>query len=174
MSRSTTKAATAVAALIGFGVPALAQEPGSRTTREFVQAAGESDAFEIAEAQTALAQSRDPAVLAFARRMIADHQATSRALAVAMEQVGLAPPPMQVGAGLAPFLAALQSARGGDFDRLYWKQQAYAHRAALVTAERYAADGDTPALRQAAALTVPVIRSHLAMAEKMGAMTGPS
>ena len=74
-----------------------------------------------------------------------------------------------MGGDQSMFLAALQSARGIDFDRLYWRQQALAHRAALATEQQYAATGDTPSVRQAAGAAVPMIQSHLAMAEQMSA-----
>jgi len=170
------KAARAASALIA-GValtPLAAQEPGSRQTREFVQAAGESDTFEIMEAHTALAESTDPQVRAFAQQMLRDHGQTSRALADATARAGLKPPPMAVGASQAPLLAALQSLRGRDFDRGYWRQQALAHRAALTVEQRYAAEGDTPALRQVAGAAVPIIQAHLAMAERMSASLGNS
>ena len=166
----------AAALLVGTAIAsaASAQEAGSRQTREFVQAAGESDTFEIIEAQTALAQSSDPQVLSFARQMIRDHDETSRALQDATMRAGLKPPPMAVGANQAPFLAALQSLRGPEFDRTYWRQQALAHRSALTVERGYAANGDTPAIRQAAAAAVPTIQSHLAMAEQMVAKLGGS
>ena len=154
--------------------PAAAQEPGSRQTREFVQAAGESDSFEIMEARAALAQSKDPQVIAFAQRMIRDHGETMGTLQKATARAGLKPPPMAVSAGQAPFLAALQSHRGREFDKLYWRQQLLAHRSALVVQQQYAATGDTPAIREAAAAAVPLIQSHLAMAEQMSAKLGGS
>ncbi|UAK25565.1 DUF4142 domain-containing protein [Sphingomonas nostoxanthinifaciens] len=146
---------------------ATAQEAGSRQTREYVQAAGESDTFEIMEAQTALAQSSDPKVTAFGRDMIHDHGETSRKLSEAAEGAGLKPPPIAVGAGQSPFLAALQSARGREFDKTYWRQQALAHHSALTTAQQYADHGDSPAIREAANASIPMIRRHLAMAEHM-------
>ena len=153
---------------------AAAQDPGSRQTREFVQAAGESDTFEIMEAYSALAESKDPQVLAFARRMIRDHGQTGQALRDATTRAGVKPPLMQVGAGQASLLAALQSERGRDFDRVYWHQQALAHRSTLVIEQAYAATGDTSPLRQVAAAAVPIIQSYLAMAERMSAETGGS
>lgn len=150
-------------------LPVAAQDVGSRQTRDFVQAAGESDAFEMLEARTALAQSSDPHVRAFAQRMIHDHGETSRMLGQATAQAGIAPPPMQLGSAQAPYLAALQSLRGASFDQTYWRQQVLAHRSALTTEQDYAASGDTPAVRQAAAAAVPIIQAHLAMAEQMNA-----
>jgi putative membrane protein len=163
-------AAAAAGALLATAAPA--QEPGSRQTREFVQAAAESDTFELMEAYSALALSKDAQVLAFAQQMIRDHSQTSRTLQAAATQAGLKPPVMQVGAGQTMFLASLQSARGRDFDKTYWKQQALAHRSALVTEQQYAASGDAPAVRQAAQAAIPLIQAHLAMAEQMVATLG--
>ena len=148
-----------------------AQEAGSRQTREFVQAAGESDTFEIMEARSALAQSTDPQVLAFAQQMIRDHGETSRLLQEATARAGLKPPPMSVGAGQTLFLAALQSLRGREFDAAYWRHQALAHRSALTVEQHYAATGDAPPVRQVAAAAIPLIQSHLAMAEQMAGST---
>ena len=155
-------------ALLAWAMPAQAAQPaGSRQTRDYVQAAGNTDAFERDEAATALAQSTNPQVLDFARMMIADHDQTTRALTAATARSGLAPPPMGVGSDLAPMLGALQSVRGPDFDKTYWRNQMLAHRSALVTTQMYATSGDDPAVRQAAAAALPIISAHLAMAEKM-------
>ena len=158
--------AAVLAACFGL-VPAYAQEPGSRQTREFVQAAGQSDKFEILEAQTALAQSSDPQIRAFAQQMIQDHSATSRALRDAAARAGLAPPPEGISTDQAAMLNSLQSQRGRDFDRVYARQQAVAHHSALVVERKYAAEGDQPAIRRVAASASPTIASHLAMAEQM-------
>jgi putative membrane protein len=110
-------------------------------------------------------------VIGFAQRMIRDHTQTSQALAQATASAGLKPPPKSVGAANAPFLAALQSLRAREFDQGYWRQQMLAHAAALVVEQKYAATGDTPSVRQAAAAAVPVIQAHLTMAQQMASRT---
>jgi len=154
-----------------LAAPAGAQAPGSRQTRDYVQSAGESDTFEKMEAYSALAESRDPQVIAFARAMIRDHGKTSDGLRDATARAGLEPPPMAVGAGQSPFLASLQSAQGHEFDKTYWQQQVLGHRTALTVTQQYAASGDVAAIRQAAMAAVPVVARHLAMAERMKAKT---
>lgn len=152
-----------------------AQKMGSALTRNYVEAAAQSDAFEMLEADTALTQSADPQVRAFAQQMLRDHAQLGQALAQATASAGLEPPPMgTVGADQAPLLGALQSLRGPEFDRVYWRHQALAHRSALTTTQRYAANGDTPVIRQAATAAVPIIAGHLAMAEQMQAKLGDS
>ncbi len=166
--------ASTAAALISAAVPAAAQDTGSRQTREFVQAAAQSDQFEILEAQTVLTQSKDPRVLAFAQQMIRDHTATSQALRQATASAGLKSPPMAMGDDQAHMLGALQSLRGPDFDKAYVKQQAFAHRSALLVEQNYASSGDNPSLRQVASAATPAIGSHLAMAEQMRTAMGGS
>ena len=166
------KVGFAVAAFLAL--PAAAQDPGSRQTREFVQAAAQSDQFEIMEAHTALAQTTDPQVRAFAKQMIAVHQQTSASLMQAATSAGLKPPKPGLGGDQSAFLAALQSQRGADFDKTYVRQQMLAHHAALAVEQVYAASGDDPAIKQAAAATVPIITAHLQMAEQMMAGMGMS
>jgi putative membrane protein len=153
-------------------VPASAQEAGSRQTREFVMAAAQSDTFEIMEAQTALAQSTDPQVRNFAQMMIDAHTKTSQALTEAASRAGLKPPAKAMSSDQAAMLSALQSLRGPEFDRMYARQQALAHRAALTTEQNYAASGDQSDVRSAATSAVPIITSHLQMAEQLQAQGG--
>jgi putative membrane protein len=156
-----------------LSIPAFAAaDPGSRQTREFVQAAGNSDSFEILEAETVLGQSSNPDVRSFAQHMLEDHTRTRAALADAAARAGLKPPPDGPSADQAQMLSALQSQRGPDFDKTYIKQQALAHRSALAVEQKYAAEGDQPAIRQAAAGAVPTISAHLQMADQMKARMG--
>jgi len=155
----------AVTALVA-AAPLAAQDKGSRQTRDYIQAAGQSDAFEILEAETALTQSNDPQVRAFAQQMVQDHGQTSQSLKQATIKSGLEPPPTGVGADQAPLLAALQSVREPEFDKLYWRHQLIGHSSALTTAQKYAAEGDDPAIRQKAQASVSIITSHLTIAQR--------
>ena len=144
-----------------------AQEAGSRQTREFVQAAASSDQFEILAAETALTQSTNPEVRAFAARMLQDHQQLAKAVRDAATQSGLKPPEMAMSADQAQLLGALQSVNGVEFDKLYLKQQTLAHRSALAVEQIYAKSGDDPDLRQLATSSVPLITAHGDMAKQM-------
>jgi putative membrane protein len=166
--------ACVAAATIGLATPAAAQEPGSRPTRDFVQASAQSDQFEIMEGVTVLAQSEDPQIRAFATQMIHDHQATTQSLIAAAARDGLMPPKPGLSGDQSQFLAALQSLRGRDFDAAYARQQVLAHHAALVTQQQYASSGDAPSVRQTAMSAVPVISTHLGMAEQLSASHKPA
>lgn len=177
MSRLATRNHLLVAiagAILAMATPAGAQQRGSRQTRDFVQAAAQSDEFEIMEATTALAESQDPQVRAFAQEMIQAHQQTTATLKRAVTTVGLEQPKPGLGGDQSMFLAALQSQRGRDFDKTYVKQQVLAHYAALATEQGYASSGNNPTIRQTAASTIPIITSHLQMAERMLEKSGGS
>ena len=173
MPGSNLKGAAAVALALLCGSVARAQTPMAPTTRDFVQAAAESDHFEILEARTALTQSHDPRVLAFARQMIRAHVDTSRALQQAALKAGLEPPPpMALSGDQQKLLSALQSQRGSEFDHAYLKQQVLAHQEALVVQQAYATGGENPDVRQAARSAVPVIQHHLKEARQLRDASG--
>ena len=67
---------------------------------------------------------------------------------------------------------ALQSLKGPEFDKAYWQHQALSHHSALVVEQAYAANGDDPAVRRAAASAVPMIQAHLTAAEEAKARSG--
>jgi putative membrane protein len=153
-------------------VSAGAQEAGSRQTREFVQAAASSDQFEILAAETALTQSTNSEVRAFAARMLQDHQQLGNAVRDAATRSGVKPPEMAMSADEAQLLGALQSVSGNEFDTLYLKQQSLAHRSALAVEQMYANSGDDPNLRQLAISAVPLISSHGEMANQAASKLG--
>ena len=171
MSRSPLRLATGLAVAILSLSGAKAQTAMVPPTKDFVAAAAQSDHFEIVEARTALAQTRDPHVRAFAQEMIQAHTRTSQALQAAASKAGVETPEGLSG-DQQKMLSALQSQRGPEFDRTYMKQQAIAHRQAYVVQQAYAAHGADPDVRQAARSAVPVIERHLAMAKRLRGESG--
>jgi len=140
----------------------------------FVLAAAQSDQYEIAAAEDALAQSRNPQVRAFAQRMIDDHTQSRDALRQAAMASGLPPPLPAMDSDQAALLASLQGLRGADFDKTYAKQQILAHRQALAVEQSFASAGADPTLRRVAGADVPMIQHHLELAQQMRAALGGS
>jgi putative membrane protein len=145
----------------------LNEGPTMPTPQEFTASAAESDGYELAAAQDALAQSHSPQVRMFAEQMLADHARTAQALRDAALASGLPPPQPHVGGDQMRFLASLQSLRGFDFDAEYARQQVLAHTSALTAMRSYAAKGSDPNLRSAAASAMPIIEHHLEMARQL-------
>lgn len=145
----------------------LNEGPKTPKPEEFAQSVAQSDGYELAAAQTALAQSRNPQVRAFAERMIADHEHMERALTEAAKASGLEPPHPHVGGDQMRFLSSLQSLRGDEFDREYGRQQMLAHTSALTMMRSYAAKGSDANLRRMAASSAPIVERHLQTARQL-------
>jgi putative membrane protein len=145
----------------------LNEGPKTPKPEEFAAFAAESDGYELTAAQTALAQSRNPQVRAFAQRMLSEHEDMARSLRDAAKAAGLTPPRPHVGGDQARFLSSLQSLRGDEFDREYGRQQMLAHASALAMMRGYAEKGSDENLRRLAAASAPIMDRHLQMARQL-------
>ena len=76
------------------------------------------------------------------------------------------PPPPELSPMQKDMITQLIAA-GPNFDRVYLQQQMTAHQQALQMQQGYAAQGDNPALKAAAASAVPVIQGHLAQVQQI-------
>lgn len=161
------RAAWLFLAMVPTTVWAAAPEQGSRSTREFLQAAASTNAFERLETDLMMTGSRNAGTRAFAQRMASEHAASERSLADAATQAGLSTPKPAMSEDQAHLLAALQGLNGPDLDQAYARQQVMAHSSALVVMQRYAAEGDVPALRRIANAAVPKVTADLAGAQQL-------
>jgi putative membrane protein len=157
----------AVAVLFGAGSAAGAAAAQPLPAQPFVNAAAQSDAYEIAAGQLILTQSVDPKVRQIAEQMIEDHRKTSADLTAAAQASRLDPPEPGLGGDQQRMLSALQSLKGADLDRGFMIQQINAHAAALVTEQEYLAAGSDPNLRKVARGAILLIERHLEMARRM-------
>lgn len=145
----------------------LNEGPKMPKPEEFVASVAQSDGYELAAAQSALAQSRNPQVRTFAEQMTADHSRMERELRDAAKASGLEPPQPHVGGDQARLLASLQSLRGNEFDHEYARQQMLAHTSSLTMMRSYAEKGSDLNLRRIAASSAPTIESHLRTARQL-------
>lgn len=160
--------------LAGTATTASAQTPpppppaeAKTTAMPYVVAAGMSDLFEIDSSQVALEKTRNPTVRRFATMLIKHHQQTTAATLKAARKAGLSPTPPMLDPGATASIAELQAAAPADFDRVYLAQQVPAHQAALDLHQSYGRGGDQAPLRASAKTAVPIVKSHLAEAQKM-------
>ena len=133
---------------------------GSHDTSAFVSNASQSDMYEIQAASIAQKRSKNADIKAFAKMMVADHTATSKAMG-----------PLATAAGQTPadklderrkgFIDNLNTANDADFDKTYVDQQVAAHQEALSLMQGYANDGSDAGLKGAAANTAPKVQTHL-------------
>ncbi len=64
-------------------------------------------------------------------------------------------------------LDQLRNQSGENFQKDYDQMQLKGHQEAVSLFENYAQNGDNPALRRWAAKTLPHLKQHLSMAEKL-------
>ncbi|PNG26258.1 DUF4142 domain-containing protein [Methylocella silvestris] len=166
------------AALIAFtsfaNAESLAEKTGinsvlgvSPSTSDFVRQVAISDMFEIESSRLAK-EKGDVAATAFANHMISAHEKTSQQLKSLVSERGLK---VELPAGLDKShegkLDDLKKLSGGDFTKSYKDEQVKAHKAAVDLFDRYAKAGDNDSVKQWAATTLPELRAHLDIAEKL-------
>lgn len=152
---------------LALSVPTAAmaiQAPSAPITdpQVFVNTAGPANEFEIESSQLALKQTKTPAILTFARRMIADHGAAAKKMATAAKAQGVSVP-----AGLDPpgkeNMQQLSPLKGKAFDSAYVSMQVMAHDQAVALFKGYSTNGKPGALKSFAAATLPTLQSHQRM-----------
>lgn len=138
------------------GLAASAQE----TDTLFATAAAQSDLYEIASSELALARASSEEVRAFAQRMIDDHTATTEQLTPIAEELGVTPPTETTAAAQLD-IAYLETLEGEAFDTAYMEQQRLSHEAAVAAFEIAAETAQNEALKAFAAENLPIIQAHM-------------
>ena len=156
-----------LAALAVFATVALSA-CGAPSTPDFVQKAAISDMYEIEAGKIAAQKGQSDAVKQFGQQMTEAHTQTSTELKsiVEAEKINVKLP-AQLDAKHQKMIDDLNAAKAEDFDKTYIDQQESAHEKAVDLFEDYSEDGDNGAVKQFAAKTLPAIKGHLEMAEKM-------
>lgn len=144
----------------------------------FLQMAASSNLWEIQSSQLAHQRVHTPALHQFVQMIINDHGQLHNQLQTAIQAAGLTPPPHTMLPEEQQMLAQLQATAPESFEPVYRDMQIQAHRKAIALFQNYAANGDNPTLRNAAAQALPVLQRHLQMAESVvlaprPAMTSP-
>lgn len=173
------KRALVLLSCILLASPAVAQTPAPSTTitsqaplcaatESFIQQVAISDLFESASARLALARGNE-AQQQFANQMLQDHGKTSGDVRRLIVRDSLkVDVPSQLDAPHRALLDKLSASNGDDLVAIYAAQQVEAHQKAGALFQSYASNGDLPALKQWAGETLPVLKQHLEMAQKLG------
>jgi putative membrane protein len=137
------------------------------TTQDFVKNAAMSDMLEIESSK--LAQEKaDAQSKEFAGHMVQDHSKTSSELKQMIDSGKVqAQLPMALDDAHQKKLDKLKAMNGKDFDKNYDSMQKSAHKDAVSLFERYAKAGDNPELKAWAAKTLPDLKNHYQMAQKL-------
>ena len=161
-----------------LATPALAQSAAEKTgvnsalgvspnTADFVKEVAVSDMFELQSNK--LAQDKgNAAEKSFASQMVADHTKTSTELKGLISSGKVkAEVPTALDSSHQSKLDKLKGESGKDFSSDFDSMQVTAHKDAVSLFERYAKGGDNPELKPWAGKTLPTLRHHLEMAQKL-------
>jgi len=136
-------------------------------TSEFVNKVAQSDMLEI-QASQFVAPNADADTKPFADRMIRDHTQTSNELKQLVQSGKVrADLPSTLDPEHQKKLDGLTKLSGRELDREYDRMQLQAHQEAVDLFNRYAQAGDNNDLKAWAAKTLPHLREHLSMAQKL-------
>lgn len=171
----------AAAALMIFTVPALAQdatndvgkaaiEQLSKVTRaqDFVMLAAGSDMFEIETGKMAQNQAGSQGVKQFGEHLVHDHTMSTQELTKIAQADKLdSAIPAQLDERHQAIVDSLKDAKAEGFDAAFIQAQLQAHKEGIALFDAYAKNGDNADLKAFAEKTLPVLKDHLAMAEKL-------
>src|ERR1700710_1167474 len=158
--------------------PALAQSVGEKTgvnstlgiaptTADFVKEVAISDMFEIQSSKLAQDKGNAPEKT-FASQMVTDHTKTSTELKGLVSSGKVkADLPGTLDSSHQSKLDKLKGESGKDFSSDFDSMQVSAHKDAVSLFERYAKGGENADLKNWAGKTLPALKHHLDMAEKL-------
>ena len=126
--------------------------------QEFVERATMAGMLEIAAGKLVSERLVDDRLRDFAQEMVEDHERTMAELKRIAENQGLSVA-QRMDRKHRARLAALKKAKGG-FRAVYVPMQKHAHEETIRLFERYAAEGQNPALKRFAKSTLPTLLDH--------------
>lgn len=155
----------AACALVAAPSPTFAQ---SVSTDEFVKKVAISDMFEVQSSRMALDKAPDKDTKPFAQKMVKDHTKTSKELKGLVDSGKVkATLPTALDTEHQGKLDQMKGLSGKEFDTAFDRAQLEGHQQAVALFENYAKNGDNPDLKKWAAKTLPHLKQHLKMAEKL-------
>lgn len=162
--------ALALSAAVAGAGPAGAAAMGGPDAA-FVTQAAQAGMAEVKAADLALSKSKNPRVIAFAKRMQTDHSKANAQLMMIANAQGFALP-SGIGAKNGMQLSKLKSESGATFDTDYLNGQLTAHEQAVALFRSESKDGTNAAVAAFAKQTLPTLEAHLAMDERDVAALG--
>ena len=157
------------AAALGFTLAtAHAQTALSDGDREFIEQAAQGGHAEVSMGQSA-AESKNPAISAFGKQMVADHSKMNDELAMLAKRKGFEPPASADMASQAKG-ALVDALPGKTFDSQYVSSQLDDHKETLALFQQEAQSGQDPDLKALALKGIPTIQQHITQLEQLQKM----
>lgn len=149
----------AAALAAGAVAPAMAAHGASAADRQFVMNAAAAGTAEVREGQ-AQSKSSDGDARMFGMRMVKDHSKANAQLKLLAQETGLTAQ-FQQGVAHAP------ETTGGMPPKQYLSHEVSDHQTTIALFESEAARGRNASLRAYAKMTLPTLRMHLELAQRL-------
>lgn len=139
----------------------------SRTDRRFIEQAAESGMFEVQVAQLAASKATDAGVKDFANKLVTDHQQANNEL-VQLANARHVELPAAPSRGQRHEVEKLAKRSGADFDKHFVQEVGIkVHEKDIHQFEKASGKVQDPELKAWVQKTMPHLREHLAMAQKL-------
>lgn len=159
-------ALVAGAATLSAVDPKPADDKGPLTDEMFVTKAASDGLHEVALGKLAKTNAQRDDVKTFGEKMVADHTKSNMELMEVAKGAGLNVP-SQMLEEHQKHVEHFSKLRGEEFDREYAKHMVEDHQKAVSLFQRASRDVRNPDLKGFATKTLPVLKEHLAMAQKL-------
>lgn len=164
---SSTPGSTAPSAKSDSG----AKQKLSHADKEFIEDAAKGGMFEVQSGQLAEKKASDEAVKSFAQRIVQDHTKANDELQQIAQSKGVKMPDKEKWMERHE-MSKLQKLNGAEFDREYAQRSVKDHQKDIKEFEKAASKVKDPDLKAWAEKQLPVLREHLAMAQKLPEANG--
>lgn len=138
----------------------------SHADRKFIEDAAKGGMFEVQSGQLAEQKASDPAVKQFASRLVQDHTKANDELKQIAQAKDVKMPDKEKW-GERHEMSKLDKLSGAQFDREFAKNSVKDHQKDIKEFEKAASKVKDPDVKAWAEKQLPVLREHLAMAEKL-------
>ena len=138
----------------------------SHGDKEFIEDAAKGGMFEVQSGQLAQQKASDAAVKEFANRLVQDHTKANDELKQIAEAKGVKMPEKEKW-GERREMNKLDKLSGASFDREFAQRAVKDHEKDIKDFEKAASKVKDPDLKAWAEKQLPVLREHLAMAQKL-------
>lgn len=143
----------------------------SAQDRRFVTEAAQGGIMEVELGRLASERASNPEVKAFGRRMVEDHTVANERLKQVARERSLTLP-TEMTAEQKQERDKLSRATGAEFDRMYMSHMVKDHQKDVSEFEKETQKGEDAAVRSFAQQTLPTLREHLQMAQKLATTVG--